>query len=70
MRDSEQYGRNNPQNDEPGTKKDRSFVQMRILRSGADCACRERKKPTIPKPKVAMVSVVLTQASVVRSSAS
>src|SRR5512147_2544121 len=35
-----------------------------------DCARTERKKPTRPKPKLAMVSVVLIHASVVRSRAS
>lgn len=35
-----------------------------------DCARTERKKPTKPKPKLAMVSVVLIHASVVRSRAS
>ena len=42
----------------------------RTLSGVGDVCCKERKNPTIPKPNVAIVRVVLIQASVVRSSAS
>ena len=42
----------------------------RMASGVGDCARTERKKPTRPNPKLAMVSVVLIHASVVRSRAS